>query len=111
MFHRIELTEALVTAAVESMARGTAGDDASARPGFPNLDGATRAMAQKRFWEIRRRDDIEKKPSTAELLAWLCILSALRVEAATLEQRSWRDMPGIAALIKDGEDLRRLQSR
>jgi MoxR-like ATPase len=110
IFHRIELTPALVEAAVESMARGAAGDldGTSAGAGFPNLDRAARDAARKRFWEIRALPGIDKKPSTAELLTWLCILSAQRVDAPTLERRGLRDLPGIEALIKDYEDLRRL---
>ena len=110
IFHRIELTPALVEAAVESMARAAAGDldGTSAGAGFPNLDRAAREAARKRFWEIRGRSEIEKKPSTAELLTWLCILSAQRIDALTLEGLGLRDLPGIEALIKDYEDLRRL---
>ena len=70
IFHRIELTPALVEAAVESMARADSDDSG---PAFPNLDAAARAAARKRFWELRELPGIEKKPSTAELLTWLCI--------------------------------------
>src|SRR5215510_16477709 len=110
IFHRIELTPALVEAAVESMARATHDDSdgAQAGAGFPNLDPAARAAAEKRFWEIRERPGIEKKPSTAELLTWLCILSARRVDALTLEHSGLKDLPGKEALIKDYEDLQRL---
>jgi hypothetical protein len=71
IFHRIELDEKLVEAAVESMA----GADGS---GFPNLDADTRAAARRRFWQLREVQGLDKKPSTAELLTWLCILSAQR---------------------------------
>ena len=106
IFHRIELTEDLIEAAVESMARAADSDECRRWQAFPNLDAATRAAARTRFWEIRQRREIDKKPSTAELLTWLCILSARRVEAHTLEQqRAAADLPGIEALIKDYEDL------
>ena len=110
IFHRIELTPALVEAAVESMARTTHGDGdgVNVGAGFPNLNQATRDAARKRFWKIRELPGIEKKPSTAELLTWLCILSARRVDASTLENSGLKDLPGKEALIKDYEDLQRL---
>ena len=61
--------------------------------------------ASGRFASCR---EIDKKPSTAELLTWLCILSARRVEAHTLEHSGLRQLPGIEALIKDYDDLQRL---
>lgn len=100
IFHRIELTEDLIHAAVESMARAG---------GFPRLDAAALEAARERFWEIRRNAGIEKKPATAELLTWLCVLSARGVTAAALgKERRLRDLPGIGALIKDQADLNRL---
>jgi MoxR-like ATPase len=110
IFHRIELTPELVAAAVESMARAVPGDSDSmgVGGGFPNLGPEARAMARQRFWDIRQLQEIEKKPSTAELLTWLCILSARRVDASTLERSRLRDLPGIEALIKDYGDLQRL---
>ena len=108
IFHRIELTEDLVEAAVESMARATHGDSEGVGTGFPNLDPVARAAARARFWEIRQLQEIDKKPSTAELLTWLCILSARRVDTSTLERSGLRQLPGIEALIKDYEDLQRL---
>ncbi|MFO1432960.1 MAG: MoxR family ATPase [Candidatus Competibacteraceae bacterium] len=101
IFHRIELTPALVEAAVESMA-GVAG------AGFPHLDPTTRAVARRRFWELRGTPGLDKKPSTAELLTWLSILSAQRVTAQSLEICRLKDLPALGALIKDAGDLARL---
>lgn len=103
IFHRIELTDDLIEKAVESMARGVGGAG-----GFPYLDAAARNVARQRFWDIRNLAEIEKKPATAELLTWLCILSAQRVDAATLENSALRSLPAIEALIKDQDDLKRL---
>ena len=101
IFHRIELTAELIEVAAESMA----GKDGK---GFPNLGEETRRIARERFLEIRNKSGLEKKPSTAELLTWLSILSAKKIDAQTLEKSALKDLPGIGALIKDGEDLKRL---
>ena len=81
IFHHIELTEQLVRDAV----RARAGD-------FPHLDEATRNEALRLFWEIRDNEQIQKPPSTAEVLVWLAILSAQGVTTAQL-----RDVPARAA--------------
>jgi MoxR-like ATPase len=105
IFHRIELTPALVEAAVESMARR---ESDGGSPGFPHLDNEARAAARQRFWDIRNLPEIDKKPSTAELLTWLCILSAQRVHADTLRNTALKALPGIGVLIKSQEDFERL---
>lgn len=105
IFHRIELTKELIESAVESMARA-AGD--GTRASFPNLDAETRTAARRRFWDIREIEGLEKPPSTAELLTWLSILSAQRVDADTLKQTHLSELPAIGALIKDADDLKRL---
>lgn len=104
IFHRIELTPTLVADAVNSMA----GDGGNA---FPHLDAGTREAAQRRFWELRDVVGLDKKPSTAELLTWLAILSAQRATVAQLRDSHLADLPALGALIKDAEDLRRLGSR
>jgi hypothetical protein len=65
-------------------------------------------VARLSFWDIRNLDEIEKKPATDELLSWLCILCAQRLDAATLENNAMRSLPAIVALIKDRDDLKRL---
>lgn len=93
IFHRIELEPELIEAAVKAHVAD-----------FPRLDAETRAAAQKRFWELRERP-LDKKPSTAELLVWLCILSARETQAAELIDRPLADLPAIGALVKDAQDL------
>ena len=102
IFHRIELTPTLVEAAVESMAGADGG-------GFPHLDAQTRATARRRFWDLREVQGLDKKPSTAELLTWLSILSAQRVDARVLAGCRLADLPALGALIKDAGDLARLR--
>jgi MoxR-like ATPase len=97
IFHHIELTEQLVQSAVQART----GD-------FPRLDTATREEALKRFWELRGNDQIQKRPSTAEVLVWLAILSALGVTAAQLKGVSLQKLPGLTALLKDKDDIERL---
>lgn len=92
IFHRIELTEQLIEDAVEAHL-----DD------FPHLDADTRAVARERFWELRD-SGIDKRPSTAELLVWLCILSARRIDADSLRAKPLIELPGIGALVKDAQD-------
>jgi MoxR-like ATPase len=106
IFHRIELTPSLVEAAVESMARVDSDDSG---PAFPHLNAAARAAARQRFWDLRGLPDLDKKPSTAELLTWLCILSAQRVDAETLSHTALSALPGIGALIKSDDDIKRLR--
>jgi MoxR-like ATPase len=98
IFHHIELTEQLVREAV----RARAGD-------FPRLDEATRNEALRLFWEIRDNEQIQKPPSTAEVLVWLAILiSAQGVTMAQLRDVPLPELPGLAALLKDKDDIDRL---
>ena len=83
IFHHIELTEQLVRNAVQART----GD-------FPHLDAAAREEALNRFWEIRGNDQIQKPPSTAEVLVWLAILSAQGVTAASSKARVCRSCQG-----------------
>ena len=108
IFHRIALTRELVEAAVDSLPRPASGPEEARGGNFPNLSPAARQAAQKRFWEIRDLPGIEKKPSTAELLTWLCILSAKGVGVEDLANSHRRELPGIEALIKDHGDRERL---
>jgi len=71
---------------------------------FPNLGDDELKAARKRFWELRD-SPLDKKPSTAELLVWLCILSARGITAADLRDRPLRALPAIEALVKDKDDL------
>jgi MoxR-like ATPase len=93
IFHHIQFTRALVEKAVGARA----GD-------FPRLDEKARAAAIERFLELRDRG-LRKKPATAELLVWLTVLSARGTTAEQLEGAPLRELPAIAALVKDRDDL------
>jgi MoxR-like ATPase len=98
IYHHIELTDQLVRDAVQAR-----------RGDFPHLDAETREEALRRFWDdIRSNEQIQKPPSTAEVLVWLAILSAQGVTAAQLREASTPELPGLHALIKDKDDLDRL---
>jgi hypothetical protein len=84
-------------------------DSDDSGPAFPHLDAEARAAARQRFWDLRELPEIDKRPSTAELLTWLCILSAQRVDAETLRKTALSALPGIGALIKSDEDIKRLR--
>ena len=75
---------------------------------FPHLDEATRNEALRLFWEIRDNEQIQKPPSTAEVLVWLAILSAQGVTTAQLRDVPLPELPGLTALLKDKDDIDRL---
>ena len=105
IWHHIELTRDLVQAAVESLASASGEDGGS----FPHLGPAELEAARQRFWTIRELPGLEKPPATAELLTWLCILSARKVTTEELSGGRLRDLPSIEALIKNQDDLKRLE--
>ncbi len=97
IFYHIELTDELVKNAV----RARAGD-------FPHLDPAAQDVALERFWELHQHERLQKRPSTAEVLVWMAILSARGVSEAALRHADLHKLPGLHALIKDKGDLDRL---
>ncbi len=88
-------------AVVEKAVAARAGKDGP----YPRLDEAARRAAIE--WFKRLRDQAtQKKPSTAELLVWLTILSARGVSAKELDKSKFaRDLPALGALIKHQEDM------
>jgi MoxR-like ATPase len=74
---------------------------------FPRLAEDAREAAIERFVDLRQRP-LRKKPSLAELLVWLTILSAQGVDAKALRDAPRRELPARSALIKDQDDLREL---
>jgi MoxR-like ATPase len=94
IFHHIELTEDVVRAAIQAH--------------FPKLDKELQQVALQRFQELRRVSQLQKKPSTAEILTWLAILSVRGTRAEELQFGSLRELPGLTALLKDKDDLERL---
>jgi hypothetical protein len=76
-------------------------------PQFPNLKPAVRQRAIERFWELRECE-LQKPPSTAELLVWLAVLNALGSSDKELGG-PLAELPALGSLIKDKDDLDRLK--
>jgi MoxR-like ATPase len=93
IFHHIEFSEKLLRRAVTAHLGA-----------FPELGDAIRERAMERFLEIRRLP-LRKKPATAELLVWLSVLSARGGVTRGELDRPLRELPALAALIKDHDDL------
>ena len=73
---------------------------------YPNIDGTLLQRAMDKFYEIRTVDDIQKKPSTSELLDWL---TALSISGIDMEGREKNDIPFLGVLLKKNEDIDTLQ--
>jgi MoxR-like ATPase len=93
IFHNIRFDDALLQKAVK------------ARAGRLGLSEEVLEAALLRFGELRGRN-LRKKPATAELLVWLAVLSGKGdVDAESLRSCPARELPALAALVKDREDL------
>ena len=68
---------------------------------YPKIDAALLQRAMEKFYEIREVDDLQKLPSTSELLDWL---SALSISGMTLEGDS-KELPFLGVLLKKNEDI------
>jgi MoxR-like ATPase len=101
VFHHIKLTPDLLDQVV-----------AAHRADFAGLAEPVLAAARERFLELRLRQDLRKVPSSGEFLAWAKALQLLGItERATLEKPRLADLPALAVLVKDSEDLEALRSR
>ena len=79
------------------------------RLGPLDLDPRLIEAAVDRFREVREVQGITKRPATGELLTWLVALQAKGVMADTLRTVRLSMLPLWQALLKDRDDLRRLQ--
>lgn len=68
---------------------------------FEDIDGKLLDQAMEAFYKIRDMRDIQKKPSTSELLDWLqaLMLSGIEVE------RIVREIPYAGVLLKKNQDI------
>ena len=72
---------------------------------FGDLDGRLIAQALAAFYWVRSLREVEKKPSTSELVDWLRALVAGGVDPERLE----KEIPFAGVLLKKDKDLRALQ--
>ena len=72
---------------------------------FGDLDGRLIAQALAAFYWVRSLREVEKKPSTSELVDWLRALVAGGVDPQRLE----KEIPFAGVLLKKDKDLRALQ--
>jgi MoxR-like ATPase len=68
---------------------------------FPDLEKKTVDAALKKFYEVRSRPSLAKKPSTSELIDWMHALLALGVDAKSLQD----EVPLLGVLLKKEQDL------
>ncbi len=68
---------------------------------FDNLDKKLLEQAVKAFYWIREIKDVQKKPSTSELLDWLKALSISGISISRIGD----DLPFIGVLLKKNQDI------
>lgn len=68
---------------------------------YKNLDQTLLDQAMEAFYWIRSMDEIQKKPSTSELLDWLQALTLSGIEPETITQT----FPFIGTLLKKNQDI------
>ena len=67
----------------------------------PNLDKRLLEQAMETFYMLRNLNNIQKKPSTSELIDWLQALVVGGISPSKIKQ----DMPFLGVLLKKNEDL------
>jgi MoxR-like ATPase len=72
---------------------------------YGDIDETLCRNALESFYEIRKMNDLQKKPSTSELLDWI---QALMVSGVSVEDLSDR-MPFVGVLLKKNEDIEVMQ--
>ncbi len=110
VFHHIKFERELVERAVAAWRRSSEDDDAespggtvSAQQAAVELDDRDQAIIG-RFMEVREHPRVQKKPATAELLAWITALDAAGADRADLEGPLTK-LPLLSALLKDRDDF------
>ena len=68
---------------------------------FGDIDKKLSEKALEAFYEIREMDDLQKKPSTSELLDWIQALMISGVNINNLKE----EMPFIGVLLKKNQDI------
>ena len=68
---------------------------------FGDIDWKLCQNALKAFYELREMDDLQKKPSTSELLDWI---QALMISGVDVEELG-KEMPFLGVLLKKNQDI------
>ena len=78
---------------------------------FPDIQMALTREALEVFFEMRQINGLKKKPSTSELLDWLKLLNAEKIDPAILSANGKRiELPPMTgALMKNEQDVGLLQ--
>lgn len=68
---------------------------------YPDIDKKLMAQAMEKFYEIREMRELQKKPSTSELLDWLQALTLAGISIDKLKE----DIPFLGVLLKKNQDM------
>ena len=71
---------------------------------YPELPRKLLDLAIERFYEIREMKDLQKKPSTSELLDWLQALTLSGVDIDSLSGTVTKGLPFLGVLLKKDRD-------
>lgn len=74
---------------------------------FPNIEKNLLEKAMEMFYWIRELDELQKKPSTSELLDWLQALSVSGIDPAKIGD----NVPYLGVLLKKNQDIDMLLRR
>ncbi len=74
---------------------------------FPDLKRRLLSQVVAKFYLVRQRHELKKRPSTSELLDWIAALLAGGISERELESR----LPFLGVLLKTEDDLARVLSR
>ena len=72
---------------------------------YGDIDKKLCDNALQAFYEIRKMNELQKKPSTSELLDWI---QALMISGVSVDDLS-KDMPFVGVLLKKNEDIEVMQ--
>ena len=68
---------------------------------YGGIDGKLVDSACEAFYKLREMDDLQKKPSTSELLDWIQALMLAGVDVDTLVDK----VPFVGVLLKKNQDI------
>ena len=68
---------------------------------FGDVDQTLSDAALDAFYDLRKMDELQKKPSTSELLDWIQALMISGVDVANLSEK----MPFLGVLLKKNQDI------